>query len=376
MRIPYETRISSPGRTNVAGDSACAILSIDLNALENNFKILQKKAGNAEVAGVVKADAYGLGAAKVASVLKELGCSFWFVANMEEGLALRKLLGKTGEIAILAGCPKGQEEEFKTYDLIPVLNSLIDIEDWCSQSSLPAILHFDTGINRLGLGIDETRTLLFFRNTLKSIKIRMVMSYFACADSAIHPFTEQQYQRISDIADQFPDTTKSLANSAGLFADDNYIFDLVRPGYALYGGNPACAPENPMNPVVRLQARVLQTRRVNKGESTGYGASHVFGEEREIATLSIGYADGFFRCLGNNARVFWKGHACPVIGRVSMDLSVVDITDIPTDKPEPGDYMEVLNSCQSIENLADNAGTIGYEILTSLGNRYERRYIT
>jgi alanine racemase len=375
MNKAYETSPGIYGGGQMDSSVPDALLSIDLAGIARNYETLKRKAGAAEVAGVVKADCYGLGIKKIAPVLKDLGCKTWFVASLKEGMALREMLGREGLIAVLGGAPKGSEITFTENDLIPVLNCLEDIENWCVNGSGPAIIHFDTGMNRLGLGRGETEFLLSFPKTLKSLDVFMIMSHFACADEPGHHLTERQYRRFMEIAGHFPDAKKSLANSAGFFSSPDYTFDLVRPGYALYGGNPVPGKENPMNSIASLEARIIQIRPGHKGDSTGYGATHVFTEDRMLATVAFGYADGFSRASGK-ASLFWQGYPCPVVGRISMDLTVVDITDLPCPAPDAGDYLEVLGSSQSIDDLAKMAGTIGYEVLTSLGKRYERRYIT
>ncbi len=371
----YQTSNSFPNSMACPVVSKGSYLTIDLAAIADNFQILKDKAEPAEVAGVVKADCYGLGMGRIAPVLKEAGCRTWFVATPEEGFALRRIIGKKGMIAVLGGMPAALREEFNESDLTAVLNTPEDIGLWSSGStSRPAILHFDTGMNRLGFGETETGKLLS-SGLLKKCSVYAVMSHFACADEPEKSLTGLQFERFREIAGHFPEARKSLANSAGLFASKDYHFDLVRPGYALYGGTPRPGFEEAMRPVASLHARILQTRLARKGETVGYGATYKLENDSMLATVGLGYADGFFRCLSGCGKMYWQGIACPVVGRVSMDLTVVDISALP-DRPDAGDFMEVLGTSQSIEDLAKMAGTIGYEVLTSLGKRYERRYIT
>jgi alanine racemase len=241
---------------------------------------------------------------------------------------------------------------------------------------LPAIIQFDTGMNRLGLGPDETRRLIDHTDLLEGVDVIMIMSHFLAADEAGDPHTPAQAARFAEIARHFPRALKSLSNSAGIFRDQDYHYDVVRPGMALYGLNPVPHESNPMQPVVSLHVPVLQTRLVKKGDVVGYSATYTFTQDTPMATVAMGYADGFLRSLSNKASLFWKGYPCPVRGRVSMDLVTVSLENIPEGQcPHDGDMLEVIGPHQSADALAACAGTIGYEILTSLGQRYRRVYI-
>jgi len=348
---------------------APAFLRIDLAAVAANYSIIKNKVGpDCVVAGVIKADAYGLGMAKIWTALENAGCPFYFVATPDEAFALRHLTQKP--IAVFGGVFRGAEEDFVRHNIIPVLNTMDDMERWrdaarTREVSLPAILHFDTGMNRLGFtslpdNIDD-----------KNLDIKIVMSHFACADEKGHPLTAQQFSRFQTIATHFPHAQKSIAGSSGVFRSASYACDMVRPGLALYGLNPTPEVKNPMRPVVSLSARILQVKKIPAGETVGYGASFRADKEINVATVALGYADGILRSLSNKGALYYEGQACPVIGRISMDAVTVDMG---THMPASGTMLEVIGPHQSADDLAESAGTIGYEILTSLGARYHRVY--
>ncbi len=352
-------------------------LTIDLSALIANYRLFKRQTAG-EVAGVLKADGYGLGATALASALLNDGCAQFFVATPDEGAAIRAI-AEDAKIAVLGGLYHGAEDFYLYHHLIPVINSLDQLHRWRDFSvkesfALPYWLHVDTGMNRLGLGADEWATLEADPGQAEPLHMIGIMSHFACADEKDHALNDRQAERFAACARLFPDALKSLCNSSGVFRNKNWHHDLVRPGYALYGGNPTPEAENPMQRVVTLETPVLQTRRVKKGESVGYGAGHHFDQDTETATVALGYADGFLRAGSGKARLYYKGQACPILGRVSMDLISVGIGHL-ADKPVPGAMMEVLGPHQSLDQLADDLGTIGYEILTSLGGRYGREYL-
>lgn len=350
-------------------------MTIDLTALRENYRRLRARAGGAAVAGVVKADSYGLGMAEIVSALETEECPFYCIATPDEALALRALTDKP--ILMMGGLWPGAERDFAVHHITPALNSLAEIARWHTEAQrqgrpLPAFIHFDTGMNRLGLATDETARLLADLSALDGLEIKGVMSHFACADEVGSPLTAQQFERFQAIAAHFPHAPQSLANSAGLFADPAYALDLVRPGIALYGGNPAPGAANPMQPVVRLDVPLLQIKTGHRGESVGYGASYVLERDTVIGTVALGYADGFFRSAGNKATLYYQGRPCPVIGRISMDLVTIDLGD---GSAPVGDRVEILGPYQDIDALAASTGTLGYEILTALGKgRFEKVY--
>lgn len=346
---------------------------IDLTAIAANYKLIRDKVGPAcAVAAAVKADAYGLGAAQVVPVLDAAGCPFFFTASADEAHTVCGLT--TRKVAAL----HGPSPDFVEHNIIPVLNSLGDIEAWHAQAAqagrtLPAILHFDTGINRLGIPADETARLLDDPALTDGLEIVMVMSHAACADEADHPLTARQWETFTAITRHFPRAQKSFANSSALFRDARYHADMVRPGMALYGLNPVPEQPNPMSSVIRLDVPLLQIKTVRKGDSIGYGAGDVCTVDASIGIVEMGYADGFFRSLGTrHGTLYHRGRPCPVRGRVSMDLTALDLGAAPDARP--GEMIEVIGPYQSADVLASAAGTIGYEILTALGRRYRRVY--
>ena len=354
-----------------------AILEIDLAALAENYRLLCRRAGGAAVAPAVKADAYGLGAAAVAQRLAALGAGSFYVAQLDEALALRPLL-PGARLCVLYGCLPGEERPFVAEGLVPVLNSREQIRLWQAAAAaagrrLPAVLHLDSGISRLGLPLEEAAELHPDHAALRGLAIETVMSHLACADEPDHALNPTQLERVLAFARRFPGVPRSLAASSGIFLGPAWCLEQVRPGYALYGGNPTPGP-NPMRAVVSLKARILQVRRVDSPTTVGYGASHRVGGPTRLATLGLGYADGFHRALSNRGRLFLDGVPLPVVGRVSMDLIVVDVSQLPEAKAQPGMLLDVLGPDQDIDALARDGGTIGYELLTQLGRRYHRSY--
>ncbi len=359
-------------------------LEINLGAVRENYRILKLKlAKGCEIAPAVKANAYGLGMVEVAGALREEGAHNFFVANLHEGLVLRRAYGDVG-IFILNGFYSSDARAYVDFRLTPVIGSFMELKAYAALSgevdrALSAFLHFNTRMNRLGFGSVETRELLGNLDMLSGIDVQGVMSHLACADEPEHDMNRVQleiFTEISDrIAQKFPQAKRSLANSSGIFLGEDYHFDMVRPGMALYGLNPVPHQGNIMRRVVSLTAPVMRTRIVYQGAHVGYGATHRFEKESPLATVSAGYADGVFWALGNRGALYWNGIRCPIRGRVSMDLTTVDLSDVPPqERPKPGDEMELLGPHQSPDDLARDAGTIGYEVLTALGARYQRAY--
>jgi alanine racemase len=356
------------------------ILTINLDAAVRNYRLLQGLAAPGARAGaVVKANGYGLGAAALGEALAAAGCNEFFVASAEEGAALRTVLFNA-RIFILSGFYDGAAELYAAHNLIPLLGSFPEIEAYKKLSfrqgkKHEAFLSFNTNLNRLGMGARETETLIANPRMLEGINVTGILSHFACADEKDHPMNEAQYKIFDRIAGHFPNAEKTLANSSAIFRDQKYHYDLLRPGMAIYGLNPTPEAVNPMQAVVSLNVPVIRTLNVRRGASVGYGAAWIADKDTVLATVSAGYADGLPRHLGNSGAFYWQGKRCPIRGRVSMDLITVDLSAIPeNDHPRAGDYMEVLGPHQSADDLARDAGTIGYEILTALGQRYERQY--
>jgi alanine racemase len=351
---------------------AGAILEIDLGGIVENWRLLTREAAPARCAAVVKANAYGLGAAPVARALAGAGCGIFFVATLDEGTALRQILGPAPEIAILNGPMPGTEAEFVAYRLIPVLNDPGQIAAWEMLSPAPpAILHVDTGMARLGLG---AREFADFVESPPPIAWRAVMSHLACADDPDHPLNETQRARFAAAAGQLPGVPASLAASSAIFLGPEYHFDLVRPGAALYGVNLLPGRPNPLRRIVHLSAKIVQIRQIDSGESVGYGAAHVMQAPGRAAIVGVGYGDGWLRSLSHRGCGYLAGTRVPLLGRVSMDLVTFDVSAVPEGLAHPGATIELLGDNYGVDDAAADAGTIGYEILTALGPRYHRIY--
>lgn len=364
----------------VGGDfgSSGTVLTIDLAAISANYERLRTMAAPAACAAVVKADAYGLGLARVAPALAASGCRVFFVAHLDEGLALRALLPEA-EIFVLNGALPGAEPRFAEAELAPVLNDLEAIDAWAAlartRGGLPAALHLDTGMSRLGLSPAELDALAADPARLDGIDLRYVMSHLACSEQPENPMNAAQLDEFEAARARLPGAKASFANSSGVFRGAGYHFDLVRPGAALFGVNPCPGEPNPMVDAVRLDAKILQVRDVDSPGTVGYGATHRIADRARIATVAVGYADGFLRCLGGQAGCYIGETRVPVVGRVSMDLITLDVSAVPPISVGKGTLVEIIGPHHSVDALADEAGTIGYEILTSLGRRYHRRYV-
>jgi alanine racemase len=353
---------------------AGAILEIDLGGIVANWRMLaQIVAPAAACAAVVKANAYGLGATPVARALADAGCDMFFVATLDEGIALRLALGGAPEVAVFHGPLPGTAAEFVAHRLIPVLNQPGQIAAWEHEGRLhPAILHVDTGMARLGLTAGEFAALL---ECPPRIAWRGVISHLACADQPDNPRNESQRGRFAAAAAHLPGVPASLAASSGIFLGPPYHCGLVRPGAALYGVNPQPGRPNPLRQVIRLSARILQVRQIDRGEAVGYGAAHVMPASGRVATVAVGYGDGWPRSLSRCSFGTIAGTRVPLIGRISMDLATFDVSAIPEELVHPGAMIELLGGAYGIDDAAADAGTIGYEILTALGGaRYHRIY--
>jgi alanine racemase len=356
---------------------AGAVLEIDLAAIVANWQRLaaELKPGT-QCAAVVKADAYGLGVARVAPRLAAAGCTLFFVATIDEGLALRRLLPSV-EIAVFDGLLAGTAREFRDARLIPVLNDLDQIALWRKSEAtrgLPAMIHIDTGMSRLGLSPPELRRLAEEADLLAGLTLRAIISHLACADEAAHPMNAQQLTLFRLTLADLPRAPASLAASSGIFLGTDYHFDLVRPGAALYGINPTPPQPNRMAQVIRLKGRIVQVRDVDSGITVGYGAAHRMERAGRIATVAVGYADGWLRSASHRGTAGIAGARVPIIGRISMDLITLDVTGIDPALARPGAFVDLIDERHGVDEIAATAGTIGYEILTSLGARYHRIY--
>lgn len=364
-------------------DLAGAVLTIDLVALKENWRRLNSKAGRAECGAAVKGNAYGLGIAPVARALWEAGCRCFFVARPKEGEELREVL-PLAIIYVLDGLFAGQAEFYARLSLCPALISIEEAREWAAFGRvygrrLPCAIHVDTGINRLGFSLPEFDALLADRFTMEGLNVTLLMSHLACADDPGHPLNQRQREAFAAVRARLPGVAASLANSSGVFLGDGFTHDLVRPGIALYGGNPVPDVANPMLPVAILEGAVMQLREVAAGDTVGYGATWTATRPSRIAILGAGYKDGVPRALSSRApegpaQVSINGRRCPVIGRISMDMMAVDITDLPEGSLRRGTRAEILGRHIGIDEAASWAGTISYELLTRLGSRYARLY--
>jgi len=364
---------------------ADAKLIIDLAVIRRNWlKIGRKIPSTSRAGAVVKADAYGLGAAQIAPLLASAGCEDFFVATVDEGLALRGLLPDV-RISVLNGAPEGAEAELAIAKLQPALNDLGAIERWHEQArrmdtALPAVIHLDTGMARLGLSPDEAAQLAEQPERLARLTPTLLMSHLACANEAGHPMNGDQLARFHVLRRRLPAMPASLAASSGVFLGAEYTFDLVRPGAALYGINPIPGQLNPMAQVLRLEARIVALREIDAPQSVGYGAAYRASGKTRIATVPIGYADGFPRALGNQASAMLAdGDAAspplPVVGQVSMDLVTLDVSALPPEQVRIGTAIILIGGARTLDTLATEAGTIGYELLIGLGQRVPRAYL-
>jgi alanine racemase len=358
-----------------------ARLTIDLGALAANYADLAARAAPAQCAAVVKANAYGTGLERAAPALAGAGCKTFFVATPDEAVRLRSVL-PSAVIHVLDGLLPGAAADYAAHDLRPVLGNPAEIEEWsrfcAARPGAPqAAIHIDTGMNRLGLDERQVKQLAAQTDLLAPVKLALVISHLACADDPADHKNADQLADFTRLRAALPEAPASLANSAGIFLGPAYHFDLVRPGIALYGGEAVNGVKNPMRPVVTIEAQIAQIREVKAGETIGYGAAYRCKAPSRIATLPIGYADGIFRCLGEAAtHVCVGGHPAPFVGRVSMDLITIDVTAIPEHIAHRGAWVELVGKHNSVDDLARHAGTIGYEILTSLGNRTARVYVS
>jgi alanine racemase len=359
-------------------------LTIDLGAIVANWRWLAERSGTAECAAVVKADAYGLGVAPVARALAAAGARTFFVAHLAEARQVRAVAADAA-IYVLNGLVPGTAAAVNAVAARPVLGSLPEIEEWTAFAEdhggeAPAAIHIDTGMNRLGLAIDEA-AIVAERLAAGNLGFTpaLVMSHLACADTPDHPLNARQRAAFAEVRRLFPDIPASLANSAALVTGGaDMLCDLCRPGIALYGGNPTPGRPNPMAAVVRFEARIVQLRDAPAGTTVGYGATATAKVPLRLAVLSLGYADGLVRAIGSSGGEPGADIAdrrCPLVGRISMDLAAVDVTLVPADVVRRGDWATLIGNAIGIDEVAAAAGTISYEILTGLGRRAHRIYV-
>ena len=357
-----------------------AELTIDLAALAANYKTMQKNAGKAETSAVVKADGYGLGMAEIAPVLFDAGCRSFWVAQLNEGIALRAILPEA-KIYVLNGVPSGTAAQFETYDLRPCLVTLAQVEEWQSHCQankpLPACLFVDSGFNRLGFGEIEIADLMARPDIFEGWKLCLIASHLACADDPTHPMNGAQLERFRNALAVLPPAPASLANSGGTMLGADYHFDMIRTGTMLYGCSATAKEEDALSPIASLRAPLLQMRRLSAGDSIGYGATFTASGEMTIGIASLGYGDGLSRHFGNQSpspmRFTIDGQPVSLLGRISMDSLAIDLTNLPQ-MPSVGDMVEIFGQDNPIDRLAQQGNTISYELLTSLGSRYNRIY--
>ena len=344
---------------------------VSLSTLQTNYEALARLAGPAETGAVVKADAYGHGLKHIAPALQRAGCQTFFVAYLHEGITLRKLVGNGPFIHVFNGFEPDKVSVFKAFSLSPVCNHLSEIA-CATQADLETgySLHFDTGMNRLGLRPENVSKAKQLTAKLPPV---MVMSHLACADQPEHERNELQLQRFESICEAFPASRKSLSATAGLYLGQRYTFDVVRPGIGLYGGGPARPPGLKLKTALTLTAPIVSVFDVPGGDSVGYGASFTTRSDATMATVALGYADGYLRSASNYGFGVLDGVPCPIVGRVSMDLTTIDVSDLPQ-RPEIGHRVEFIGPKAGYEIQAEALGTLGYELTARLGGRISRHW--
>lgn len=363
-----------------ADDGGAVRLTVDLGALRANYRTLASMAASARTGAVVKADAYGLGARRVARVLYEEGCRDFFVAHLSEALRLRPALPADAALYSLNGLQPGEEQVAAAAGIVPVINGLAQAGRWADAGRrtgrlLPAVLQIDSGMARLGLSAADVEALTSGGDFFAGARVELIMSHLACSEDPTHSANADQRRRFLELAARLPPAPLSLANSAAVFLGADYHFDLIRPGLALYGGAAPGPAGAVIRPVVGLEARVVQVRDVPAGQGIGYGLSFTTDRPSRIATVSIGYADGWPRRLGNLGRAYFGETPLPIVGRISMDSLTLDISALAPDALELGAYVELLGPRQTLNTVAQAIDAIPYEILTGLGRRHAPRYI-
>jgi alanine racemase len=360
------------------------VLTIDLAALAANWRELARRVAPAHCAAVIKADAYGVGIELAAPALRAAGCGVFFVAHPVEGARARAALGPGARIYVLNGLQAEADPwaDYAAHGLAPVIGGPAELARWSTFAARhaappPAALHLDTGMNRLGFAsLDEMRAALGRHG---SAGADLLMSHFVASEAPRDPINAEQIARFETARAALPELPASLANSSGMFLQTP-SYDLARPGYALYGGNPTPGAPNPMRPVVKLEIAIQQIRWIEAGETAGYNRQWTARRRTRLATLLAGYADGLPRGAGavdgrEGAEVVVAGRRCELVGRMSMDLCIADVTDLPEDAARPGALAQFFGSEMPLDTFAARSGTIGYHVLTGLGARYFRRLV-
>ncbi len=376
---------NEPRSADRAAPGQAGRVTVDLGALADNWRQLARRAAPGRCAAVIKADAYGVGVSEAAPALWAAGARVFFVAHFSEGLAARRALPAGAAVYALNGLESGPEpDDYVQYRLAPVIGGEEELARWSAYAvrrgqTSPCALHLDTGMNRLGFdSLSRLRGAMETHGGASGADL--LMSHFVSAEIPDDPVNAAQIDRFEAARAAFPSLRASLANSSGMFLAASPIYDLARPGYALYGGNPIPGRPTPMRPVVTLTVAIQQTRWIEAGMTCGYNAQWTAKRRTRLATLLSGYADGLPRGAGATdskpgADVTIGGRSCPLVGRVSMDLTIVDVTDLPEDAARPGDRVEFFGSSADLDDFAARSGTIGYHVLTTLGPRYRREYV-
>jgi alanine racemase len=379
---PAESRAEMLVSAGPPAAEAGGILTIDLGAIEANWRALSRRATPAECAAVIKADGYGCGIEPVAVTLTKAGCRSFFVADLAEARRVRAVVSEPA-IYVLNGLLPGTAAAYPEVRARPVIGSMVELAEWdafCNGHNWRggAALHVDTGMNRLGVSVNDAAALAP-RIRAENHGISLLMSHFVCAEEPEHPLNARQINAFREVRVLYRGIPSSLANSSGIFLGASAHCDMVRPGVALYGVNPVPAQSNPMQPVIGLQAHVVQVRSVPRGETIGYDAAWTAKRASRIAVVAVGYADGYLRAASASdaapgADAIVAGERCPLAGRISMDLTAIDITELPDKAVRRGDLATLIGDEITVDAFASAAGTIGYEVLTSLGRRYHRVY--
>ncbi|MBY0502056.1 MAG: alanine racemase [Alphaproteobacteria bacterium] len=355
------------------------VLEIDTRAIAQNYKTLQAFLTPSICAAVLKADAYGFGAKEIASLLWQEDCKHFFVAHLEEGLSLRKQL-KDPTIYVFSGLLPGTSDIFVEHKLIPVLNDFWMVNEWAKEAkkvnkALPCALHFDTGMHRNGFDQQHLAQLFDEIDLLNLLEVKLILSHLVSSHDTQDPLNIKQNDLFNSIRKRFPKAKASLADTGGIYLGKSYHYDLARPGKGLFGLFPSPKGTTPLQQCTKVRGRIIQVRSAHKGESVGYGATYVLSRESKLATLGIGFADGYDRRFSNNAHVEIQGFKAPIVGRISMDYTVIDVTDIPEILCYTGGWAELVNKTLTLDSIAHNIGTISRELSTGFGKRLYRVYL-